>query len=535
MKEQSTAKGFAILSAGTVAVKILSLVYIPLLIMIIGDEGYGIFGAAYQVYAFIFVITNSGIPVAISKLVSELNATGNYKDAVKSFKISRFMLIIIGIVMSILIVVIAVPMAKAVKYEKAYLSIMMLAPAVLFTSMASAYRGFFQGNKNMIPTATSQVLEQLANTIFAAIFSIYLMRYGVVIGCAGAPIGTSIGALISAAFLIYYYEKNKAVHPRHMETDHHVERFKTKQLVRKIIYYSLPITLCVGMTYAGNLVDLGNTKARLLVGGFSETNATILYGYLVKYQQLLNVPIALISSLAAAILPALSAAAAVKNRKELQDKINYSLRLCFLISLPCAVGLGVLSTPIYDMLKFRGGAFIMGYGSAVLVFLAVMQIQSTILQGIGKLYIATFFSIIGIVFKVVVNYILIALPGINISGAIIGSIVGYSVPVILNQRMINKTLKCRIKLYKQALKPLISALFMGVMVFATYYILHIGTGLLGNNYFIKAIVTTIAIVSGAYYYLIGLTFTHGIRKSDLNMIPGKLRRLIPNFILEKIL
>ncbi len=121
MKEQSTARGFAILSAGGMLVKVLSIVYIPLLMRIIGDEGYGLYGASYQIYTFVFVLTNSGIPVAISKLISELDAVGDYKDAVKGFRIARAMLMVIGMVMSVLLMVFASPLARAMGYKKIYL------------------------------------------------------------------------------------------------------------------------------------------------------------------------------------------------------------------------------------------------------------------------------------------------------------------------------------------------------------------------------------------------------------------------------
>lgn len=535
MKEQSTSRGFAILSAGTVLVKIISLLYIPMLRAILGDEGYGIFGAAYQVYVFVYVITNSGIPVAISKLVSELNAVGNYRDALRSFRLSRFMLMILGIAMSLLLVVMAGPLSTAVHYEKAYLSVMALAPAILFTSVASAYRGYFQGSKNMTPTAVSQVSEQVANTVFALIFSAFLMRYGLEVGCAGAPIGTSIGALISAGFLVYYFEKNRKlgnVTGRKNETG--VHRMSTGQLVRKIIYYSLPITICVGMTYAGNLVDLYNTKVRLMAGGFNDSQATILYGYLVKYQQLLNVPIAIISSLAAAILPALSSAAALRDNVQLRDKINYSLRICFLVALPCAVGLGLLSDPIYGMLKFGKGSFIMAYGSAVLILLSVMQIQSTILQGIGKLYIATLFSVTGIILKIATNYFMIAIPEINILGAVIGSMLGYAVPILLNQRIINRTLKGRIKLTSIAAKPAAASVFMGVFVFLTYSLLNLISTAAGGNYIYDSLAVVISVIAGAYYYLFGLILTKGISSRDLAILPAKLKKFIPKYFLRRI-
>ncbi|MHC1721377.1 MAG: oligosaccharide flippase family protein [Clostridiaceae bacterium] len=535
MKEQSTSKGFAILSAGTVLVKIISLLYIPFLRAIIGDEGYGIFGAAYQVYVFMFVVTNSGIPVAISKLVSELNAKGNYRDAVKSFKLSRFILLLLGILMSLILVAMAAPLSKAVHFEKAYLSIIALAPAILFTSVASAYRGYFQGNKNMIPTAFSQVFEQVTNTIFALIFSAYLMRYGLEVGCAGAPIGTSVGALISAAFLIYYYEKiKKSDRTNEIQNAEGVKRLRTRHLLLKIIYYSLPITICVSMTYAGNLVDLYNTKVRLMAGGFNETQATILYGYLVKYQQLLNVPIAIISALAAAILPALSSAAAVRNKELLTEKINYSLRICFLVALPSAAGLGILSGPIYNMLVFGNGSYIMAWGSIVLILLAVMQIQSTILQGIGKLYIATLFSIIGIAVKITANYFVIAIPEINILGAVIGSILGFSIPIILNQIVINRSLRGSIRLLDHAFKPIIASIFMTVLVFVAYSLLKATFSVLAWNYFTSTISVIMSVIIGAYSYLYGLVLTGGVSKKDMEIVPARLRQFIPESFMNKM-
>lgn len=536
MKEQSTSKGFAILSAGTFIVKIMSLLYVPLMRAILGDEGYGISAAAYQVYVFIYVITNSGIPVAISKLVSELNATGNYRDALKGFRLSRSILMGTGVVMSALLVVMASPFANAVHFSKAYLSVMALAPAILFTSVASAYRGYFQGSKNMIPTAVSQVSEQVANTVFSIIFAAFLMRYGVEVGCSGSSLGTSVGALISASFLVYYFEKNRklgGITVRKNEPG--VRRLSSRQLVRKIIYYSLPITICVGMTYAGNLVDLYNTKVRLMAGGISETQATILYGYLAKYQQLLNVPIAIISSLAAAILPALSAAAAVKDRIQLKEKVKYSLRVCLLIALPCAVGLGVLSGPVYDMLKFGKGSAIMAYGSAVLILMAVMQIQTTILQGIGKLYAATLFSVIGISLKVTVNYFAIAVPQINILGAILGSLAGFTLPILLNQWVINRNLKGRkIKIFRLSMRPAAAAIFMGAMVYAVHRVLALAAAATGGSYVLSSLAVVISVTAGIYFYLIGLVLAKGITARDLEVLPARLRRFIPGFLLSRI-
>jgi len=209
LNKQSTTKGFAILSAASFMVKLLSLLYVPFLRKILGEQGIGVYYSAYSIFVYIYILTNSGIPVAISKMVSELIAIGNYKDAVRTFKIARFLLLILGMIMSLLMLIFAVPLANRTESATARLAIMALSPTILITSVLSAYRGYFQGRGNMTPTAVSQVLEQIANTIFSLIFAAYFIKYGVAEGAAGGTIGTSVGALVAVIYMIYVYEKNK--------------------------------------------------------------------------------------------------------------------------------------------------------------------------------------------------------------------------------------------------------------------------------------------------------------------------------------
>lgn len=538
LKQQSTTKGFAVLSAAGMMVKILSLLYIPFLLRIINDEGYGIYNAAYQVYVFVYVLTNSGIPVAISKLVSEFIAVKNFRDAVKSFKIARFMLLIIGLLMSLFMIIFAYPLAGVLHFPKSGLAILALSPSILFTSVASAYRGYFQGRGNMVPTAVSQVIEQIMNTIFTLVFAALLLKYGIPAACAGGTIGTTLGAFFSALYLIVFYENNKKVHvQRHNYNEESSVKHSSKQIARKIISYGIPITICVGMTYAGNLVDLMNTKTRLLAAGFTDTKATINYAYLVKYQQLLNVPIAIITALSMAILPAISGAAALKDKKSVVEKINYAFRLCFIVAIPSAVGLAVLSFPIFKFLytaAYANGSRLLLYGSAVLVLVSVMQIQTTILQSVGKLYTATFYSVLGIVFKITANYFFIAIPSINILGAIFGSIIGFSIPVLLNHKVIKKQLRIKIKFLSQAVKPIISAAFMGLVAYIIHFDSMYLLKFLGDGYIVNSVATIAAVVAGAYTYMLGLILTGGITKKDIDTLPSRFTRLIPGFMVKRI-
>ena len=536
MKKQSTSKGFAILSAAGIAVKILSILYIPFLISIIKEDGYGVYAASYQIFLFIYVLTNSGIPVAISKLVSELIAVNNYKDAVKSFKIARLLLFCLGTVMAILMMALATPFANAIHSPRSAMAIKALAPTILFTAVVSSYRGYFQGTGNMTPTAVSQVLEQIMNTIFSLVFAAILMKYGIQAGAAGGTIGTTVGAFAAGVLLIWYYEKNKKIKLPQIYNESSVPRHSNAYLIKKILSYGIPITLCVGLQNAGSIIDLSNVLGRLAVAGFNQSASSIAYGILSKYIILINVPIAIISALSAAILPAISGAAILKNKNEVQSKINYSFRLCFLISIPCAVGLAVLSEPVFKLLfeRYYAGYKLMQFGSVVIVLMSIVLIQTTILQSIGKLYLSTFYLLIGISGKIIANYILVAIPSININGAIYGNMICFIIPLLLSNKLIKRSLKIKYNLFNHALKPLIASAFMGLAVYICYInvdrFLKFTNRISINN----AFATIVSVVIGAYIYLFGLILTGGITIRDLDSMPSSLIKFIPKKMLKRI-
>jgi len=440
--------------------------------------------------------------------------------------------------MMIVIIVLAQGVTKVMGKERAYWAVLALAPAILLTSIASAYRGYFQGRGNMIPTAISQVIEQVINIVFTLVFAAFFIKYGLEAGIAGGAAATTLGALFSVIYLMNYYRKNKRFRLLRSEITEQVIRYSNKQLVKKIINYGVPITLCIGMTYAGNLVDVFNVYNRLMSTGlFTQDEATALYGSLGKYQQFLNVPIAIITALAAAILPAIAASVILKNKNEIKDKINYALRVCFLIAVPAAVGLAVLSRPIFILILGKAssdGAELMRIGSVVLVLMAVVQIQTSILQGIGKLYAATLYAGIGIVFKIASNYILIAIPSININGAVFGSMIGFAIPLFLNNRMIRKTLKVNISLLSHAIKPLISSGFMGIVVYIVYRYLNLLLSYVTSSSLSNGIGVIVAIIVGVYIYAYSLILMGGITTSDFEALPSKLVKFIPKNMARRI-
>jgi stage V sporulation protein B len=301
--------------------------------------------------------------------------------------------------------------------------------------------------------------------------------------------------------------------------------------MRKIIKYSVPITVSIGVINAGALVDAINTLRRLEAGGFSHPAAQSLYGSYGLFNSLINVPIAIISALAVTILPAVSRAVALNDRNLVRSKINFALRVCFLIAIPSAVGLAVLSKQIFMLLCYNNGYQLLIYGTIILVLMSLSQIQTSILQGLGKIYTATIYSVIGIALKISINYFLIVRPKINIYGAIIGSVVGFLFPIILNTIYIRKELKIKIKMRRHAFKPLVCSIFMGAVLWVVYNALSMLIGLAIHGRINNDISTIIALFVGMFAYFYAMFLTKGITKDELDIIPYRFRKHIPKKLL----
>ncbi|TDT61353.1 putative polysaccharide biosynthesis protein [Fonticella tunisiensis] len=533
MKKQSTIGGFAYLSVAVLIVKVLSLLYLPVLVAILGDEGYGVYAASYQIFVVIYAVTNSGLPQSISKLVSELTAVGNYKDAVKVFKMSRALLICLGFIVSVLFFIFAKSIAAAVHYPRSYLGVLALAPTIFFSTINTSYRGYFQGRGNMAPTAVSQVIEQVINIVFTLILAYAFIRHSLEAAVGGGAFATSIAALFTSLFLVHLYRKNKESKIVRMH-DPSVKRYSNKQLFKRILNCSIPLSAYTLMYNLGNIIDLSNTKARLLHAGFLESEATKLFGFLTKYNQLIGIPNAIITSLSVAILPAIAAAAARNDRDEVIDKIEMAFKTCFLISIPSAVGLSILSYPIYRLMKFGGGSYVMLYGAYVLVLMSAVQVFSTILQGLGRLYLVSSFLIIGIAGKIITNYFVVAIPDINILGAIIGNTIYYLIPLVLGNIILVKTINNKTNVFVYAVRPAIASGIMGIGIYGIYTVLHYVISFISSGYISYAVPALICIVLGEYVYFVSLIFMKGITSEDLNILPERLRKFIPKHMMDLI-
>lgn len=544
MERQSETKGFTILSAASIINKLLGILYVPILTLILGNVGNGIYDAGYKIYQLVFMIATAGVPVAISKLISEQVATSRYDVSHRTLKISGMLLVSVGVVTSGIMAIFAKQLSNLIGFPESYMVILALSPTLLFTSVSCAFRGYFQGRSNMVPTSISQIIEQAVNTVFTVLFAWIMYRYGTnyalshgIIGeesihleavkfaAAGATVGTSLGALSSALYLCRTYLKNRASILEELVQSVRSDEFiySTKMILRKIFQYAVPITLGAVAIYAASLVDLQFTKGQLIKAGYSATEANGLYGILAtQYLKLLFIPVTLATALATTILPSISAAAARNDTVLLRRRISKSIKMILMIAVPSAVGLTVLAKPIiYSIFPTApDGWDMLMIGSWTLVLISLVSIQTAILQGLGKTYVPTIHMGIGLVLKIFINYNLIAIPSINIKGAIAGSAACYIFAAIMNYRAIKRLTGVKLNMKKLFNRPLSVSIIMGMLVYLIYHGFVFMTDWFIKSAFLQNILCVgISIAAGGLIYYLLMICAKGITAQDIKSLP----------------
>lgn len=533
MEEKSSAnKGFLILSIAGLVSKVISVFYIPILQRILGLSGYGIYQNCYEVFLFAYAVTNLGTQPAIAKVVAELSALGKHEDAIRTLKISKMMLALAGGAISIFLMIFAFPIGNMIGNPEASYGIMMLAPSIFVTSILSSYRGYFQGKSSMKAIAVSQVLEQIINILVSLTCAFFLVKITIAYGSAGGTVGTSVGALVACLYMVYVYKCEQFEEKAYEAAKKgHYKRIRTKSIIRKLVRYGLPITLSSGLQNFGSLVDMVNVNSRLAHAGFTLSQAQELYGILGRYKTLLSVPLIIVTSLATTVLPAVAAAMALKNKKEVRRNTNFAFRITFIITIPAAVGLSCLASQVFELLYGTSEGYgLMMIGSVVLVIQAIVQIQTTILQSVNKLYYVLVTFCIGITAKIIANFILVGIPSINILGVVAGNFLWFLIPMILNQIELKKTLKIKISLIRNLTMPLIASLVMASVVLILEKPSDVFITLSGGGYIIRSCITLFIIAVGGFVYLYLMILLGGIRKTDLDSISGRIYGLLPRFM-----
>ena len=525
IKEQSMAKGFAVLSIASILVKILSLFFIPLIRSLMGGSaGYQVYYSAYQVFAFVYLLATAGLPVAISKVVTELTAGKDHRKSKEAFKIARNAMLLIGVVLTGLLLILSKPIARWTGYEESWLGIAVIAPNILLCSILSAYRGYLQGLKNMTPTAISQIAEQCVHLFVSIVFVLLFRSKGVVWMVAGASIGTVAGSLIALIVVYRYYQLQ-------CESD----QYKTvicsgenppaarKLYTQLLLRYSIPITLSAAIQYGGNMIDVFIVKGRLLASGLAESLAETYHGDLSAARQLINVPSSLVTALCVSCLPIIAGLYARKKYQDASKRSEYAFKLCFLVAVPCSVAMCAFAKPIYQLLGFGGHYQMLMYMSLSVLFMGIVHIQSSIMQSVNLLYISAGYMGVSVVVKAILNYILIGIPGLNIYGAVLSTYISYLIPILLNDRMLRMKRGIHINLLSVIAPSVIGSAVMLVPSIPVYIAL---TGLLGGSYFANLLAFGFSGCIAVVAYFITMKWIGGITKEDIDSISPKISKVL---------
>jgi len=431
---QSFLKGAVILSVAGAISKVLGALYRIPLARLIGGEGMGLYQMAYPIYTTILSLATAGVPVAISVLVSRKETQGLTGDSRKIFRVSLLMLFVFGIILSLAVMQGARFIANNILSEpRAYLPILAVAPAIFFAGLMSVFRGYFQGHQTMLPTAVSQVIEQLFRVTAVIILAVLLFPRGLEYAAAGATFGAVVGGLVGLTVLFIYYIRFRRERAGE-ETSLQYSGTSSWELAKDVVRLAVPVSFGAVVLPLVQMLDAIIVPGRLMAINYTTSQATALYGQLSGMAAvLISLPTIFTIAISTSLVPAVSEALAKNDRGLLNSRINYGLRAGMIISLPCAAGLYTLAFPICDLLYAAPEA---GIPLEPLAFscitLAAFQLSSAGLQGIGRPEIAMRHLLITGVLKVIFNYTLTAVPMLNIRGAAIGTVLAFTIGSLLN-------------------------------------------------------------------------------------------------------
>lgn len=502
--------GAVVLLIANVLVKLIGAGFKIPLTYLLDEDGMGLFSTAYTIYTFLFVIATAGLPVAISKMIAESSALGRRRETKRIFHASFALLAFIGIAGSIALYFGADRFAKIAKSPMAVPAIKAIAPAMLFVSFMSAFRGYFQGRQDMVPTASSEVAEALFKLIVGYVLAYIFVGRGVEYGAAGAMLGVSSGAAAGLVVLmIMYIAKRKKAD--FAETDSECRSFGG--ILKKMFIIALPITIGASVFSLTTVIDTFMIQRRLLAAGFSASEALKLWGSYSGYAvPLFNLVPTLVTSISISIVPAVAGAYVKGEKDEARRQTVSAIKVTMLFALPCAVGIALLSNPIlkfvYNNTNATSMLSILGYA---VVFVSLVLVTNAVLQALGKVWLPVIHMAVGGASKVLINYVLVGMPFFNINGAPIGTNICYIIILLLNVISIIKLLGGRYNVSELVVKPLLSVAVMGVTVlFAASVSMRLG----------RICGCVLPIVAGGIAYAVMVFAISAVNKDDILMLPG---------------
>lgn len=510
--------------------KIIGVLYKIPLINILGDEGMGFHGYAYEVYAFILLISTFSMPTAVSKLVSARLARNQNKNAYRVFKCALAFAIVIGLIFTLLLFFGADFLSKNMMESplNAY-ALRVLAPAVLVVSILGAVRGFFQGMGTMMPTAFSQIIEQIVNAVISIIGASILMKIGMKIaekegneligpayGAAGGTLGTVFGSATALAFLILIFMAYKKKFNRKLAADRTRKTESYSRIFKILILTMLPVIFSTAIYNMSQIMDLTIFNKMMSAMGYEQKEYIALQGiFSGKYNTLINVPLAMSNGLASSVLPSLIMAAATNNKKQIHNKIDQTIQFTMLIAVPCFIGFIALASPIMVFLYNDASATparMLQMGAITVVTFGLSTVTNSILQGLDKMSAPVKNASAALVIHLIVLLISMGVFKWSIYSIVLSNIVFSIVMSYLNIRDIYKACGYRMNWNKTIIKPMTAGIVMGIVTYIVHLLLDI---IIGGRF----IPTILAIIAAVIVYAISVMRFGVLTEEDLANFP----------------
>ena len=516
-KKQSFLHGTMLLAMATAIVKVIGALYKLPLNAIIGPEGFGYFNTAYDIYNVLLMISTAGLPVAMSRMISQASSLGHYRQVRKIYNTAKGIFLALGLTGTVLMTLFCKQLAAFQEQPDAWAAIGTLGPCCLLICLMSAYRGFFQGQSNMLPTSISQVLEAVCKLIvgIAAAILVYKLTQSIPYAAGGAILGVTASCLISSLYLGQCFRKAYKNMPA---TDEPVS--SGKEIAKGLLIIAVPITIgSAGL----QILTMLETKIYMeqLKTYLTQDTANIQKGIYNMTQTIFNMPCAFITPITISIIPAITAQLTTKEFSAAKATGESAARVTALISAPCAIGLSVLAGPITALLGGYSGenlalaTSLMTILGVCILFNAAVLLTNAIMQSHGHVNIPVINMFVGGIVKLVAISILTRNPHIGIMGAPIGTLLCYLSITMLNLISMKRALEQAPAILKNMLRSVLAALIMGAAVYGTSYGL---TQLLGPD-MSRIIACGVPLVVGVVVYVLCAVKLKAITREDCMLLP----------------
>lgn len=476
----------SILAVASIMVRLIGVIYRIPMNNILGEEGNGIYSVAFNIYNTALIISSYSLPLAVSKLVSARTVKREYKNAYRIFRNAMLFAVISGLLAGLII------FFGAEGFEKLYMKpglarpLRILAPTLFVVAVLGVLRGLFQGKGTMVPTAFSQILEQIINAIVSVAAAYFFMSEHsaafdiAAYGAAGGTLGTLSGAVMALFVLLFVFMLNRPLFKKQMKRDRSGRRESSSLQFAYLIFTIIPVILSQTVYQISTTVDdalFGNIMHQK---GFDDVLITSLQGvYNSQYILLVNVPLSIATAMASSAIPSIVASMEMKNYSMVRSKITSAIKFNMVIAFPSAVGLMALAGPIMRLLfpnlvTYRDVAVnLMRYGSFAIIFFAFSTITSAILQGMNYMSLPVIHNLISLVIHTVVMVVLLNFTKLGIYVLVIGNVTFPILVCVLNWIAIKRRLGYRQEIRGTFFIPVIASAIMGAAAYGIYELVYI--------------------------------------------------------------